>query len=407
MFKANLIGRNEIERSSNHQKSREIKHFCFGSKKVVFKNKLNEPGGDDYVLLPELTNHDFGYFFLVYRKLCTMKMNKRLSMGSQKVIHPRRGFTLIELLVVIAIIAILIALLLPAVQQAREAARRTQCKNNMKQLALAAHNHHDIYNRFPAGSLGPPNDIQAGQNGPKNLTWNQHQFTGLLPQLLPQIEQANLYNEIAIWKGVDYRPDPSTTADDYLAETRYYADDDTWAAGQAKIPAFLCPSDPQETRVRTPSRPHVWATPAAGGGTVTLYYWAADYPLGITNYAGVAGFFGAVTWPPSWSVRKGIFGGRTKHKFRDITDGSSNTFLFGELTGGKDYNMRWIGQPAWMTAWGISGSDHLWYQFDSYHVGIVQFAMGDGAVRSISRNIDGDLYQSLSGMGEGEVVGEF
>ncbi len=276
---------------------------------------------------------------------------------------------------------------------------------------MAAHNHHDVYSRFPSGSLGPPNDIQAGTNGPKNLTWNEHQFLGVLPQLLPQIEQANLYETIDVWKGVDYRPDtnPSATPGDYLPETRYYATADSWAAGQAKIPAFVCPSDPQvSTNVRTPSRPHVWATPAAGGGTVSLYYWATEYPLGETNYAGCAGFFADVTWPGSWAARKGVFGGRTKHKFRDITDGTSNTFLFGEVTGGDAYNLRWVNQPAWMSAWGIDpGGAHNWYQFDSYHVGIVQFAMADGAVRSISRNLDGDLYQTLSGMREGEVAGEF
>ena len=92
-----------------------------------------------------------------------------------------RGFTLIELLVVIAIIAILVALLLPAVQQAREAARRTQCKNNLKQIVLATHNYHDVANMFPPGYIvNPPNHVTRSA------------FT----MLLPYIEQANLYNQI-------------------------------------------------------------------------------------------------------------------------------------------------------------------------------------------------------------------
>jgi prepilin-type N-terminal cleavage/methylation domain-containing protein len=322
----------------------------------------------------------------------------------------RRGFTLIELLVVIAIIAILIALLLPAVQQAREAARRTQCKNNLKQIVLAAHNHHDVYNRFPAGTIGPPNDIQAGQGGPpmKNLSFWDNQFTGLLPQLLPMIEQSNLYEDIDVWKGVDYRPDRSTTADDFLPETTYWGSNATWAAGQARLSAFLCPSDPQVGNSgRTPAVPHAWASQSAGGGTITLYFWPSEYPLGYTNYAGVAGFFSDVSWPASWARRKGIFGGRTKYKFRDITDGSSNTLGFGEVTGGDKYNFRWVNMSGYMTAWGISGTDHNWWQFDSYHVGIIQFAMADGSARTISRNIDGDVFQSLAGMAEGDVIGEF
>lgn len=115
----------------------------------------------------------------------------------------RHGFTLIELLVVIAIIAILVALLLPAVQQAREAARRTQCKNNLKQLGLACHNFHDTENRFPAGYLGAPHTVQLQASD-----LSENQWTGLLPQLLPQLEHRNVYDQINVWKGVDRRPDP-------------------------------------------------------------------------------------------------------------------------------------------------------------------------------------------------------
>lgn len=318
----------------------------------------------------------------------------------------RRGFTLIELLVVIAIIAILIALLLPAVQQAREAARRTQCKNNMKQLGLAIHNFHDVYNRFPAGSYAPPGSVAAGGNGPLNLTWNDHQFTGLIPQILPQMEQGNLYDSIEVWKGVDYRPD-AANAGDYLPETRYFVDAATWAAGQAKYGSVTCPSDPQvESGTFTPSRNHVWHTTT--GGTMTQYGWGTPQPLGETNYSGVAGFLGEANQIPAWAERKGIFFSRSKNRFRDVVDGTTNTLMVGELTGGETMNFRWISQSGFPTAWGLASNGDLnWWQFNSYHTGIVQFALGDGSVRPISTNIDGLIYRHLTGMGDRQVVGEF
>lgn len=342
-------------------------------------------------------------------------MKKHSLPRSQRRGASRRGFTLIELLVVIAIIAILIALLLPAVQQAREAARRTQCKNNLKQLALAAHNFHDTFNRMPAGNFGPPIDVPFGGAGPKNLTFYDHQGYSSLAQLLPQIEQANLYESMEIWKGVDHRVDASTTADDYIVEGAFFSDGPTWAAAQAKIPAFTCPSDPQKSVPRTLAAMHYWET--STGGSITYSYWATDYGLGSTNYTGVAGFFGPIQRWSSWAKLKGVFGQRTKTRFRDMTDGSSNTLLFGELTGdvtppigtvegGNDINYHWINAPGMVTAWGLQQGSNP-YKFNSYHTGIIQFAMGDGAVRGISANINRDTYQNLAAMGDGNVVGEF
>ena len=345
-----------------------------------------------------------------------MKITKSPSIASQSVTRSRRGFTLIELLVVIAIIAILIALLLPAVQQAREAARRTQCKNNLKQLGLAAHNFHDVYNRFPAGNFAAPIDVTFGGAGPKNLTFYDHQLYGTLPQLLPQIEQANLYNNLEIWKGVDHRDDNTTTADDYIVEGAFFSDGPTWAAAQAKIPAFLCPSDPQKSVARTLATMHYWQTPT--GGSITYSYWATDYGLGSTNYTGVAGHFGPITRHASWAALKGIFGQRTKTRFRDVTDGTSNTLLFGELTGdvtapigtaaagSSDLNLHWVNTPAMVTAWGLGKGTNP-YRFSSYHTGIVQFTMADGSVRGVSTNIDSNTYRYLAGMGDGNVIGEF
>jgi prepilin-type N-terminal cleavage/methylation domain-containing protein len=105
-------------------------------------------------------------------------------------LRSRRAFTLIELLVVIAIIAVLIALLLPAVQQAREAARRTQCRNNLKQMGLALHNYHDVFNRFPARRYGTTNTGCSG-----NFCSNSGRITAWIA-MLPYIDQAPLYNAI-------------------------------------------------------------------------------------------------------------------------------------------------------------------------------------------------------------------
>jgi prepilin-type N-terminal cleavage/methylation domain-containing protein/prepilin-type processing-associated H-X9-DG protein len=143
-----------------------------------------------------------------------------------------KGFTLIELLVVIAIIAILVALLLPAVQQAREAARRSKCKNNLKQLALALHNYHDIHGRFPMGGTAGNTSPPANQDVVDQWGWSL--------MILPQLEQAQLFDQIQVGNGNLVPHDPSNMGDvnDYR----------TANAGTREkllttvIPIFLCPS---------------------------------------------------------------------------------------------------------------------------------------------------------------------
>jgi prepilin-type N-terminal cleavage/methylation domain-containing protein/prepilin-type processing-associated H-X9-DG protein len=203
---------------------------------------------------------------------------------------PRRGFTLIEILVVIAIIAILIGLLLPAVQKVREAANRIKCANNLKQIALAAHNYHDANNRFPAGGRVP---VFVGDRPTRG--------TNLWIELLPYIEQDNLYKQ---WDRDDNRKNVA-------GETN---------ATQAQVLKLLiCPSDSLPESVVNHS------------AAVTLPWCWGFY--GMSSYGGNAGTrslpFVATPAFPGIS-RDGIFFIDSSVGTNDITDGTSNTLLFGE-----------------------------------------------------------------------------
>ena len=206
----------------------------------------------------------------------------------------RPGFTLIELLVVIAIIAILIALLLPAVQQAREAARRTQCKNNLKQLGLAIHNYHDVHNTAPIGcTMG--GQAVAGTNN------TFRRFSAHLG-LLPFVEQANLYQQTNTWLAA--RPGDASGV--------------PWNNGNpcvtAKLPYLLCPSDSEST--------------VEGARAKTNYMFSRGDNAWDQNPAwagnggrGIRGLFK--------SIQNNGRGGKSRN-FRDITDGLSNTVAMGE-----------------------------------------------------------------------------
>jgi prepilin-type N-terminal cleavage/methylation domain-containing protein len=284
----------------------------------------------------------------------------------------RRGFTLIELLVVIAIIAVLIALLLPAVQQAREAARRTQCKNNLKQIGLAFHNYHDTHNCLPNLFLG-------------EKQWNGSSFTtvpawGCLTFLLPFIDQAPLYNQL--------NPGPTTFAG-------AAANVATRQLLATSLPVYQCPTDigPQPNTLR----PFNNIVP----GTPNIY-------MGKSNYAGCAGNVsntGLVSEPASGTVR-----------FRDCTDGLSNTFLAGEkatflkrggqtmqaaaglwpgVDGSQDFALGTaVSYAYWVITWWRmqDGFSETFVSLPdqaaaSWHTGGSQFVMGDGAVRFVSENI--------------------
>ena len=212
---------------------------------------------------------------------------------------PRRAFTLIELLVVIAIIAVLIALLLPAVQAAREAARRTQCVNNLKQIGLALFNYESSNGVFPMGQSVP---VPNGTNG----------WSGYGPQaaLLQYIEAGPIFNSINFsW---DPNPDgPSTTNP---SETAYVTE----------IKAYLCPSDPYVGSLKDNINSYYGCM-----GTTTLYQQGTSalppYPAGINGNPTGQSFSG-----------NGIFFYATSSSLSSITDGTSNTIAYGESLAGND-----------------------------------------------------------------------
>ena len=295
----------------------------------------------------------------------------------------KRGFTLIELLVVIAIIAILIALLLPAVQQAREAARRTQCKNNLKQLAVACHNYHDIFSCFPPSHIFSDPPRQAGNAE----GWGWHVL------IMPQIDQAPLYNQLAVTK---------YTLKDTLAGLNPQLPEPVPLL-QTPIPGFVCPSDASggETNEYWAPRQRHW-----GGGDGTNIGGWGNWRPGKTTYMASRGTRN--NWQHRFMDSSGMFHpGSTK--IRDVTDGTTNTFMIGERDTvfcrsgtwagvrnpqgnrqrGFYYNVANVRVPMnspdppfiWSSRSGCSEG------FSSTHVGGAQFAMGDGSVRFVSDNI--------------------
>jgi prepilin-type N-terminal cleavage/methylation domain-containing protein/prepilin-type processing-associated H-X9-DG protein len=296
----------------------------------------------------------------------------------------RRGFTLIELLVVIAIIAILIGLLLPAVQKVREAAARSQCQNNLKQIALAAMNYESTYGYLPPGMSNsadyptPSSSTTASSYG--------YSMAGTLAFLLPFVEQQNVYNQISqavfVMPGTDF----------------WF----NYGATNTKIKTFLCPSDTAD--IVSPQTGS-WAFMVYYNGGMEGYYFPGNTSFGRTDYASNAGYLGNI---PGWPY-PGPYAYNTQTRLVAITDGTSNTLGFGDALGGvsqgsRDYVANW-GSWNLPTAWGLS-TPSQWYQYGSMHTGgIVNFALCDGSVRTVSVSISYATFIYASGMNDGVVLG--
>ncbi|MCA9258260.1 MAG: DUF1559 domain-containing protein [Planctomycetales bacterium] len=333
------------------------------------------------------------------------------------------GFTLVELLVVVAIIGVLVALLLPAVQAAREAARRTQCANNLRQVGIAALGYEASQGRLPPGYLAGSNfifpDAESDSSG-------KHQLTGVFSFLLPHLEARQVYDLLTetLPLGVNSHDEP------------YYdpSNPRSWAAAQARITTFLCPTvppDPPATAVLDK------AFGKLKGGFLSLFSNAFDpekAPLGTTHYLGVSGVWGRVGNGLFFVTggRKrivddellGVFTVRSKTRLAEVVDGTSQTLMFGEAPGTIGVNLEdpfvegrfsgvtqanaWAGWGTLPTAQGLSlrvenrngqSYDAKWSYYGSLHTGdIVQFCFVDASLRPLSKDIDLVVFQNMSTM---------
>ena len=303
----------------------------------------------------------------------------------------RRGFTLIELLVVIAVIAILIGLLLPAVQKVREAASRLKCKNNMKQIGLALHNHHDRHGQFPPGYTSTATNTDAGPG----WGWAAH--------LLPDLEQDNLHRLI------DFKQPITASGNHALVR-------------QANIPFLRCPSDPRQEPIPLSEFENTGGltTPLGRSNYVACYGntpFLGESPAVLTTHLSIDGISG-----------KGMFYRNSRTRIADVTDGLSNTLAIGEKNA-KNTMATWVGVvpgATWRSAndqanyGGIPSNiaaakvlGHACRQhppsadagvaedFSSPHINGVNMLFADGSVHSVRTSVNMGVYPFTASIGDG------
>ena len=349
---------------------------------------------------------------------------RRIPIVSNRKGAERSGFTLIELLVVIAIIAVLIALLLPAVQQAREAARRTQCKNNLKQLGLALHNFHDTYLRFPPGAANDMTPFGTNAGAQWGSSWKVY--------ILPYMDQAPVFSK---W--------------DFAGGNSGYVNGTNGALSNGLvIPGYRCPSSslPQFNSWNGWNRMISSYTGTAGAystsGATNKSPFSTGYAVACCNGAG------------GIASDNGLLFSGSKANMRDCTDGTSNTFIVHEESDwirttanapvNSNTNYSSAGYYGWTmgaaigfnqapSAWGdgrhFNCATVRWginargltgtssdgtnidvganYPMSSQHVGGAHILLTDGSVRFLSQNIDFNTLMRLAAKADGDPVGDF
>ncbi len=294
------------------------------------------------------------------------------------------GFTLVEVLVVIAIIGVMVALLLPAVQAAREAARRMSCSNNLKQISLAAQLFESSRKHLPPGHLGPDPAIRT-------LTINNggdQPYLGTLAFLLPQVEQASASDQV----------DRQFFIVDRLGLPIWFNDPTLIQISRLKISTFQCPSDfESDSPPQVISRIHKHFSPTPIPTNVHESRTIPNYGGGTSSYAGSAGGFGSID-PPN----RGVFSNRSQTRFAEMTDGTSNTIFFGETTAGPRQSYLWLTVGPITSTFGFGDGFERW---GSHHAGkIIMMSLADGSVRPIAQSIEQSLFRNLTIMADGNVA---
>ncbi|HUG93225.1 MAG TPA: DUF1559 domain-containing protein [Planctomycetaceae bacterium] len=289
-----------------------------------------------------------------------------------------RGFTLIEVLVVMAIIGILVAILLPAVQQVRESARRTQCKNHIRQLSLALHNYHASHTRFPPGFV-----IEVPPSCPM-FTRVQSSWSVMI---LPEVDQGPLHADLTDATRSFTLPWYGLTLAEQLAQT--------------PLSLFICPSD-----TMGPLNGKRYVTDFSGAPAETL--------CATANYVAIAGSQINIC-PP---LKNGMFYANSNMRLADVVDGTSTTFMLSERkTTDPHVGSAWIGPREYFNnatatvrcdaAGGFNINGISPFAVSSLHAGGVYFALADGHARFVGENIDGAVYTALATAKGGENVGDF